>query len=342
MEVAQIAAGRLDGFLLIGAEDIDDPVRHLHRHRPDVFRGEDPQAAPLDHGGATHADVGVGSGDDDVAASQQRRVAGEAASRHHADQRHLPAQRAEAREGLGVEAGHDGHVGVARAPPATFGEEHHRKPEPLDQFEEPVLLAVVHLALGAGQDGVVVRQHGTARTLGVEEVAVDPSDAGDEAVGRRVGDEVLGAAARPLGGDDEAAVLLEAVPVAEVLDVLARRAAPARVPAPGRRRTSRVEGGGDAGPQLLELGAWHVAGAGGLFRRDGADRRRVLFHLHEHVARLYRVTDRHGHRGHRSGCRRLHHMLHLHGLQEEQDGPRAPRGRRVRPPRGARCRRRAP
>ena len=146
--------------------------------------------------------------------------------------------------------------------------------EPLDQLEEPVLLAVVHLALGAGQDGIVVRQHGAARPFLVEEVAVDPADAGDEAVGRRVGDEVLGAPARPLGGDDEPAVLLEGVRVAEVLDVLPRRPAPARVPALGCRRTSRVEGGGDAGPQLLELGArsrrWGAPGSSAATLPTGA------------------------------------------------------------------------
>ena len=112
-----------------------------------------------------------------------------------------PAQPAEQREGLGVEPRHDRHVRVARAPAPALGEEHHREPQPLHELEEAVLLAVVHLALGAGQDRIVVRQHGAARPFLVEEVTVDPPDAGHEAVGRRVGDEVLGAAARPLGGD---------------------------------------------------------------------------------------------------------------------------------------------
>ena len=165
LEVREVAAGHLDGLLLIGAEDIDDPVRHLHRDRPDLLGAEHPQPAALDHGRPTHADVGVGSGDDDVAASQQRGVAGEAASRHHADEWHLPAQRAEQGEGLGVEPGHDGHVGVARAPAAALGEEHDGEAQPLDELEEAVLLAVVHLALGAGQDGIVVRQHGAAATV---------------------------------------------------------------------------------------------------------------------------------------------------------------------------------
>ena len=74
-----------------------------------------------------------------------------------------PLERAEQREGLGVEPGDDGHVGVARAPAAALGEEHDGEAQPLDELEEAVLLAVVHLALGAGQDGIVVRQHGAAR-----------------------------------------------------------------------------------------------------------------------------------------------------------------------------------
>ena len=97
---------------------------------------------------------------------EQRGVAGEAASRHDADERHLPAQRAEQREGLGVEPGHDGHVGVAGAPAAALGEEHHGEPQPLDELEEAVLLAVVHLALGAGQDAnsrTTARRSGTVR-----------------------------------------------------------------------------------------------------------------------------------------------------------------------------------
>ena len=73
------------------------------------------------------------------------------------------------------------------------------QPQPLDELEEAVLLAVVHLALGAGQDRIVVGQRRRSGTVPVEEVAVDPPDAGDQAVGRRVGDELLGARGVPAG-----------------------------------------------------------------------------------------------------------------------------------------------
>ena len=185
----------------------------------------------------------------------RRGVAGEAAPRHHADEGHQPAQHAEAGEGLGVEPGDDGHVGVAGPPAAALGEEHDRQPQPLHELEEAVLLLVVHLALGAGEDRVVVRQHGAARPFRLEEVTVDAPDPGDQAVGGRAGHEVLGAAARPLGGDDERAVLLEATGVAQVLDVLARRPPPAGVPALGRLGPPAVAGRLDPGAQLRELGA---------------------------------------------------------------------------------------
>ena len=295
LEVRQVPAGHLDGFLLVGAEDIDHPVRHLHRHRPDLLGAEHAQPAALDHGRATHADVGVGRGDDDVTAPEQRGVAGEAASRHNADERHLAAQRAEEREGLGVEPGHDGHVRVAGPAAAALGEEHHREAQPLDELEEAVLLAVIHLTLGAGQHGIVVRQHGAAGPVLVEEVAIDPPDAGHQAVGRRVGDEVLGAPARPLGRDDEAAVLLEAVRVAQVRDVLPGRASSACVPALGGLRTTGVERGVDAAAQLGELGT-HPDGLGGAHAIRGAApsarvRRSVALDQEQHVPGLHGVAD---------------------------------------------------
>ena len=317
---------------------------------PIVLGGEDAEPAALDHGRATHADVGVGGGDDDVAASEQRGVAGEAASRDDADEGHLAAQRAEEREGLGVEPGHDGHVGVAGAAAAALGEEDDREAQPLDELEEAVLLAVVHLALGAGQDGVVVREHGAAGPFLAEEVAVDPADAGDEAVGRRVGDEVLGAAARPLGRDDEAAVLLEAARVAQVLDVLPGRPPPAGVPALGGRRAAGVEGGqrrrlrarpARDGPRRPARGPFVGCG-----RAPARGRRRTGLVLGRSGAARPRsgrrrpaATATEPHRPRRGG---LHDVLHLHGLEHDEDGAGAAPGRRAPRRHGARCRRRAP
>ena len=261
-----------------------------------------------------------------MAASQQRGVAGEAASRHDADERHLPAQRAEQREGLGVEPGDDGHVGVARTPAAALGEEHDGEAQPLDELEEAVLLAVVHLALGAGQDGIVVRQHGATRPFIVEEVAVDPPDAGHEAVGRRVGDEVLGAPARPLGRDDEAAVLLEAArgrtgPRCSPGPCAARRRAGARWPPDdpsSRVAATRARSSSSSG---------RTTSAGRASRPprpppSPSDGRVVLVDPHEHVPGLHGVADGHRDGRHGPGRRRLDDVLHLHGLEHEQDGSR--------------------
>ena len=114
-------------------------------------------------------------------------------------------------------------VGVPRPPSPALGEEHGRQPHPLDQLEQTVLLAVPDRPLGAGEDRVVVGEHGAGASL-AEEVAVDAAGAGDEAVGRGALEQLGKLAAGPLGGDRQPAVLDEAARVDEVVDVLARGA----------------------------------------------------------------------------------------------------------------------
>ena len=236
--------------------------------------------------------------------------------------------------------GHDGHVGVTGPPPAALGEQDDGQSQAFDELEEAVLLAVVHLALGAGQDGIVVRQHGAARPFLVEEVTVDPPDARNEAVCGRVGDEVLGAAARPLGCDDEPAVLLEAAGVAQVLDVLPRRPAPARVPALGGAGPSRIERGVHPGLQLGQLGP-HTGGGRRWFHLSarclGPRPVGRLVHAQQHVAGLHRVPDGHGNGFDPARLGRLDHVLHLHGLEHDEDRPGAHpvAGRDVDPEHGA-------
>ena len=257
----------------------------------------------------------------------------------------LPLERAEQGEGLGVESGHDRHVGVAGASAAALGEEHDREAQPLDELEEAVLLAVVHLALGAGQDGVVVRQDGAAGPVRPKRSPLTrPMPATRPSAGR-VGDEVFGAAARPLGRDDEAAVLLEGAVVAQVLDVLPGRAAASRVPALGGGRAALVEGGGDPGAQLVQLGPATSPDSGAV-----DDARRSIGGLVDlRPRRSARARPRTAPRrppppdgpppSRRGG---LDDVLHLHGLEHDEDGPgRHPVAGARRPP-GARCRRTAP
>ena len=330
LEVRQVAAADLDGFLLVVAEDIDHPVAHLHRRRPHVLGGEHAESATLDHGRASHPDGGVRRGDDDVAAAEQRRVACEAAARHDADERHAPAQRAEERERFGIEPGHRGGVGVAGTAAPAFCEEDDREAEPVHQCEEAVLLLVVHLALGPGQDRIVVRQHGTASSLVAEEMPVHPADACDEAVGGRVGAQVVLVAAGALGGYDEGAVLLEAAGVAQVLDVLARRAAAGGVPAFGGSGAARIEGRRLAGTHYRQLrpfglrarvGAFgEVAGARRTIKRRRVERARS--DGQEEVPGLHGIAGGHRHRVDPARRGGLDHMLHLHGLEHDEDRAR--------------------
>ena len=110
---------------------------------PDLVGTEHAEAAAFDHRRAAHADVRVRGRDHDVAAAEQRRVAGEAATGVDADERHEAAQRAEQVERHAVEPGEPGAVGVAGPAAAALGEEHDRKPHAFGELEQPVLLAVV-------------------------------------------------------------------------------------------------------------------------------------------------------------------------------------------------------
>lgn len=129
----------------------------LHVDGADVVRVEHAEAAAFDHRRATHSDVAVGGGDDHVAATEDGGVAGKAVAGVDAHDGHQATELGEVHERQAVEAADAHHVGVARAPAAAFGEEHHRQPQRLGQLEEAVLLAMVLPALGAGQHGVVVR-----------------------------------------------------------------------------------------------------------------------------------------------------------------------------------------
>ena len=133
-----------------------------------------------------------------------------------------------------VEAGHRGRVGVAGPPAAALGEHDQGQPLPLGQLEQPVGLAVVHVALGAGQHAVVVGHHR-------DRAAVDRRGAQDQAVGRGARDEVVQRAAAALRRDGQRAVLGEAARVGQVGDVL-----------PGRSASGGVAPLGHLGPSLVQ------------------------------------------------------------------------------------------
>ena len=163
-------------------DDVDDAVgapasRAGRRRRASTFA----EPAALDHRRPAHAERDVLGRDDQVRAAGDHRVAGEAAPGDDGDPRHQARQPRPQREGARVERRDDRVVGVAGPPAAALGEEDGRQPHPLDQLEQPVLLAVAERALRAGQHRVVVGRRARAHA---EQLAVDPRGAGDQAVGR--------------------------------------------------------------------------------------------------------------------------------------------------------------
>ena len=91
-------------------------------------------------------------------------------------------------------------------------------------LQQPILLAMVHRALRAGEHGVVVGQHRAARALLAELRGVHRADAGDDAVAGRVPDQIVQRAAALLCREGQRAVFDEAAGIDQIGDVLARRA----------------------------------------------------------------------------------------------------------------------
>src|SRR5262245_33303729 len=107
---------------------VNHAVRRLHADGPDLFGLIHSQPTAFDHRRASHADGGALGRDDHVAATEQRRVAGEAAAVDDADEWNESAQARECLKGLNVETG-DGDVDLIRiAGPSApaLGEEHER------------------------------------------------------------------------------------------------------------------------------------------------------------------------------------------------------------------------
>lgn len=196
-----------------------------------------------------------GGRDDDVAHPGQRGVAGEAPARDDRHQRHPPAQPGQHPEGRHVQPRGAADVGVAGPSAAALGEKHHRQPFPGGQVEDAVGLGVVAHALGARQHGVVVGGHDGLRRGPPEPVGADGGQAGDQTVGRGVGDQVLLGAPAALRGDGQGAVFDEAAGVDEVVDVLPGSAPALPVPFGDGVRAPLVQGPGVPLDHLVQVGA---------------------------------------------------------------------------------------
>ena len=221
LEVAEQPLGGGDRFRLVGDDDVDDAVGLLHRNRPDLVGVDIAEPTAGDHGRAAHPDRRIAGGHDQVGGARDDSVAREAAALHDRDARHHTRQPRPQLECARLEGRHRRKVGVTGPTTAALGEEDGRQPHPLDQLEQPVLLAVPEITLGAREDGVVVGQHRAGAALVAEEVAVDARGACHQTIGGCARDQIVELPAEPLGGDGEPAVLDERAGVDEIVDVLA-------------------------------------------------------------------------------------------------------------------------
>ena len=239
----------------VGHQDVNNAIAMLHGTRADLLWLEDAQTAAFDHGRAAHADVAGLRGDDDVAATEQCRIAGKAAPGHDAQHRHLAVEPRKAGKGRHMQAGYDWHVHITRTATTAFGKQHHRQFLLQGNAQHAVGLLMVAHALRAGQHRRVIGHNDSTAVLSAEQRAVDASDAGHHAVSRRVFDQVFFTAPTALRCHGERAVFEEGVGVAQIGDVLARRALTQSVALGNSLGTMGVERRCVARKHTLQVGA---------------------------------------------------------------------------------------
>ena len=219
---------------------------------------------------------------------------------------------------------HEELVGVAGPPAAAFGKHHHRPAQLVAQTEQPVLLLVVHRALRAGEHGVVIGDDGRSGALRAEQRSVDGAETGDDAVGRRVAQQLVHRAAAALRGDGQRAVFDEAAGVAQILDIGPRGAAALRVPLGDGFVARRVACQSVARDHLGEVGADRVE-IGRRFMRNVVLAKLTRFEIEQRLAGGEHLAFRGNDKPHRAGERRSDDMLHLHRFRARRlADPRAP------------------
>ena len=317
LEIGQGLLGQSRGVGLVLGQYVDHAVGGLDVHRPDLLGGEHPKAAALDHRRPAHADVGALGADENFTNTGEGGVAREAAARHHGNLGHPPGQLGEGLEAGRGQAGGCHAIGVAGPAAAAFGEPHHRQLLLLDDLQQAVGLHVVHVALGAGQDGEIVGQGGAARLLGTEQGAIDRADAADQAVGGADLQQMFGRVAAALGGHGEGAVFEEGARIDQVVDVLPGGALVAG-PAAGHGLGPRlVQGGQPAGVDLGQVGPDEIEvdflfdRVANVFHRLGNDEQQRL------VLEHHRSAHR-GDAGDPAAFEGGDHMLHLHRFEDRQ------------------------
>ena len=156
LKIAEILLRDRHGLCVILHQYVDHSISVLGVGWPDIFGRKDTESSAFDHSGAAHADVRGFGGNDDVATAEERRVAGEAAPRPHADQGNLAGEFREVLKSAAIEPCDERVIGVPWTPAASFREQHDGELLLLCDLEHPVLLQVVHGPLGSGKDRVVV------------------------------------------------------------------------------------------------------------------------------------------------------------------------------------------
>ena len=157
---AEQLLGDRDGRGLVGQHDVDHAVGRLHPRSGRRRRGATSPRPPPAIIAGPPIPMEVSS----VATIRSEQPAMTALPAKHrplttAIRGTSPGQRRPQREGAHVERRDHRVVGVAGPAATALGEEHRREPHPLDELEQPVLLAVAERALRARQDRVVVGQH---------------------------------------------------------------------------------------------------------------------------------------------------------------------------------------
>ena len=321
LEKPEIVLGERHRMCLVVGEKVDHAVGRLHVNGPDVLWPVVPEPAAFDHRRTRHAKVGIRGRDDDVADAGQRRITGETASADDRNGRHRPAQARHPGERMQLQTGQERRVGVARTAAAALSEQHQRHLQLIDDRQQAVLFLVAPEPLRAGEDGVVVRHHTDQRRLLAKVLGVDRSQTADDAVARRVADQVVDISTAFLGGVHEAAVLLKAARVDKVCQVLTGGSTPAGVDLRNRLRPGLIIEQRPAGVVLRKVGPLACSAIVGIVGGGGGRSNRLLLQDRQNLSRLHDLSCRDANLGNHALRRRLHQPLDLHHLDDRNRRP---------------------
>lgn len=148
-------------------------------------------------------------------------------------------------------------------PPPPSANKHHRQAVSHRQIEDAVGLGMVAHALSPGEHGVVVRHDDRSRGGQAEPIRADSGHAGDQPVGRGVGDQVLLGASAALRGNRQGTVFDEAAGIDQIGDVLSCGAPTLLVPFGHRGFPALIQGEPMTLPDQVEVDSRSIQIDGG-------------------------------------------------------------------------------